>query len=145
MRCGAALARQLQAETHLLSILDIGWSSGGYEMLSTMKFDIDEEAAKEILQDGIEKLDGWGVPAMGHFVVGSAVEEIPRLASALRADLIVIGHRPEGLFSRWWSGDNHALLLNRVSCGVLLKCLNSEDLLLSRFAPAHACATTTPR
>lgn len=121
LRCGAALARQLQAETHLLSILDFSWWSGGYDMLSTMKFDIDEEAAKEILRDGIEKLSGWGVTATGHFVVGSAVEEITRLANALRVDLIVIGHRPEGLFARWWSGDDHALLLNRVSCGVLFE------------------------
>jgi hypothetical protein len=29
MRCGAVLARQLQAETHLLSVLDMNcWSTG---------------------------------------------------------------------------------------------------------------------
>jgi len=86
-----------------------------------MKFDIDEDAAKEILRDGIEKLHAWGVTAAGHFAVGSAVDEIPRLANALNVDLIVIGHRPEGFFERWWTGENHASLLDRVSCGVLFE------------------------
>lgn len=121
LRCGAALARQLQAETHLLSILDFTWWSGGYDVLSTMKFDIDEDAAKEILRDGIEKLHAWGVTATGHFSVGSAVDEIPRLANALNVDLIVIGHRPQGFFAHWWTGENHASLLDRVSCGVLFE------------------------
>lgn len=121
LRCGAALARQLHAETHLLSILDFTWWSGGYDVLSTMKFDIDEEAAKEILRDGIEKLRAWGVTATEHFAVGSAVEEIPRLANSLKVDLIVIGHHPGGFFARWWTGENHALLLNRVSCGILFE------------------------
>lgn len=121
LRCGAALARRLEAETHLLSILDFTWWSGGYDMVSTMKFEVDEEAAREILLEGIEKLRAWGVTATGNFAVGSAIEEIPRLAEALKVDLIVIGHRPEGFFARWWTGDNHALLLNRVSCGVLFE------------------------
>ena len=121
LRCGAALAQQLQAETHLLAIMDCAWWSGGYDALSPMKFDIDEEAAKEILREGTEKLRAWGVTATGHFVVGSAVDEIPRLANSLEVDLIVVGHRPGGFFARWWTGENHAELLNRVSCGVLFE------------------------
>lgn len=60
LRCGAALARQLQAETHLLSILDFTWWSGGFDVLLTMKFDIDEDAAKEILRDGIQNASCLG-------------------------------------------------------------------------------------
>lgn len=121
LRCGAALAQQLQAETHLLSVLDCTWWSGGYDAMSNIKFDIDEEAAKDILRDGTEKLRAWGVTATGHFAVGSAVVEIPRFANSLKVDLIVVGHRPGGIFARWCTGENHAALLNRVSCDVLFE------------------------
>lgn len=121
LRCGSALARQLQAETHRLSILDFSWWSGGYDFFSTTRPDIDEDAANEILQDGIRKLHAWGVTATGHFAVGNVIEEIARLANALKIDLIVIGHRREGFFAHRWTGENHALLLNRVTCGVLFE------------------------
>src|ERR1700756_2254036 len=112
LRCGAAIAQQLHAETHLLSILDIPWWSAGYDALPPVKFDIDEEAAKEVLSDGIKKLSAWGVTATGHFAVGSALEHIPRVANALKVDLIVIGHRSGGVFAGWWTAEKHALLLN---------------------------------
>ncbi|SFJ14037.1 hypothetical protein SAMN05192543_105556 [Paraburkholderia megapolitana] len=52
LRCGAMLARQLQAETHLLSILDINCWMSGFDVLSSMRLEVDELAAKETLHDG---------------------------------------------------------------------------------------------
>lgn len=121
LRCGAMLARQLQAETHLLSVLDVTYWPCGFDVLSSMKFEMDEMEAKKTLDQGLDRLRVWGVTATGHSVVGSAVDQIARLANLLHADLIVIGHHPHGLFSRWWSGENHALLLDRVSCDVLFE------------------------
>lgn len=42
LRFGAALAQQLQAETHLLSIFDYTYLSSGFDVLSSMKFDVDQ-------------------------------------------------------------------------------------------------------
>lgn len=121
LRCGAMLARQLQTETHLLSILDVtGWSNG-FDVLSSMKFEVDEQAARETLQDGIDQLRAWDVTVTGHSIVGNAVDHIAGLANSLRVDLIVIGHHPHGFFARWLSGENHASLLDRVSCDVLFE------------------------
>ncbi|OAJ52836.1 universal stress protein UspA [Paraburkholderia ginsengiterrae] len=121
LRFGAALAQQLQAETHLLSIFDYTYLSSGFDVLSSMKFEVDEQAAQETLREGIDCLRAWGVTATGHYSVGNAIDQISRLAESLKVDLIVIGHHPHGFFARWWSGENHALLLDRVSCGVLFK------------------------
>lgn len=121
LRYGAALAQQLQAETHLLSIFDCTHWSGGFDVLSSMKFDFDEQASRETLREGIDWLHTWGVTATGHYSVGNAIDQISRMADSLRVDLIVIGHHPHGFFARWWTGENHALLLDRVSCGVLFK------------------------
>ena len=60
MRRGAILAKQLDAETHLLSVLDLAWWPAGCDAFSSMKFDDEENAAREILQDGIAKLQSWG-------------------------------------------------------------------------------------
>jgi len=123
LRFGAALAQQLQAETHLLSIFDCTYTywSSGFDVMSSMKPEVDEQAARETLREGIDSLRSWGVTATGHYSVGNAVDQISRLADALKVDLVVIGHHPHGFFARWWSGENHALLLDRVSCGVLFK------------------------
>jgi nucleotide-binding universal stress UspA family protein len=73
------------------------------------------------LREGINRLRAWSVVATGHYSAGNTIDEISRLAEALRIDLIVIGHHPHGFFARWWTGENHALLLDRVSCGVLFE------------------------
>ena len=53
--------------------------------------------------------------------MGNAVDQIWRLANSLKVDLIVIGHHQRGFFARWWTGESHARLLERVSCGVLFE------------------------
>lgn len=121
LRCGAMLARQLHADTHLLSILDTTCWSTGFGVLASMNFDDDVDAANKALVDGINRLRGWEVVATGHVEVGNAVEHIVRLARSLRPDLIVVGHQPHGVFARWWTGENHASLLDRVSCRVLFE------------------------
>jgi nucleotide-binding universal stress UspA family protein len=125
LRCGAMLARQLQAETHLLSILDTTCWSSGFGLLTSMNFEVDEEDANKALKEGINRLRAWGVVAIGHAEVGDAVGHIARLADSIHADLIVVGHQPQGVFARWWSGENHASLLDRVSCRVLFEVADS--------------------
>jgi hypothetical protein len=73
LRCGAALAQQLQAETHLLSISDCTHWAGGFDVLSSLRFEFDEQAAQETLREGIHWLQAWGVTATGHYSVGNAI------------------------------------------------------------------------
>ena len=121
LRSGALLAQQLDAETHLLSISDFAWWSNGFDVLSPVKFDADKQAATDILREGIDALRAWGVTARGHFALGMAVDQIPRVANTMKVDLIIIGHRRGGTVARWWAAGNHILLLNRVSCSILFQ------------------------
>ena len=66
-------------------------------------------------------MNDWGVTATGHVLAGNPIDEISKLADELKVDLIVIGHRHGSAFMRWWTGENHALLLDRVHCGVLFE------------------------
>jgi len=121
LRCGGALVQLLHAEAHLLAILDCSYWAKGFDVLSAVSFDLSEQAMQAVLREGIDKLRGLGVAATGHTLFGNPIDEIPHLAKSLKVDLIVIGHHRESVFSRWWTGENHALLLDRVSCDVLFE------------------------
>ena len=121
LRCGALLARQLQASAHLLAILDHAYWTRSFEILSPIAFDLDDRAAEKILTEGVAAVRDWGITATGHVLAGNPIDEISRLAVELNIDLIVIGHRHGSAFMRWWTGENHALLLDRVNCGVLFE------------------------
>ncbi|CAN7800734.1 universal stress protein [Paraburkholderia hospita] len=121
LRCGAALARELQAETHLLAVVDSSWWTSGYDVLSSMAFEMDEDAARSILEEGTNRLSNCGLTVQGQYCVGDPIDRIATIAGNLRVDLIVIGHHRAGPFARWWTGERHAQLLDRVACGVLFE------------------------
>ena len=121
LRCGANLALDLKAETHLLSVVDmrtsIAQSAGLLTDVACGRF---EDAAREILQEGVDWLTERGVLAQGHFAFGHPIDEIANLAEQLQVDLIVGGHRARSGLSRWWMGAGNTHLLDRVSCSILV-------------------------
>ncbi|WP_186136562.1 universal stress protein [Burkholderia gladioli] len=128
LRCGADLALELKAETHLLSVVDmrstIAQSAGLLTDVACGRF---EETAREILQEGVDWLTERGVQAQGHFAFGYPIEEIANLAKALNVDLVVVGHRCRSGLSRWWMGAGNTQLLDRVSCSILVACSSFDE------------------
>lgn len=117
---GAALARELNAEAHLLAVVDqLGWAAS-YDAPLVNISAIEQQTAQEILQEGVADLVSRGVFARGHLVIGDPMELIPSYAETLKADLIVVGHHKMGRLSRWWTRDTDRLLLDRVRCSVLV-------------------------
>jgi nucleotide-binding universal stress UspA family protein len=121
LRCGSALVRQLDAEAHLLAVLECCCGAGGFDPLPAVEFDLDEKTAMAILHEGVERLRASTAAATGHLLLGNPVDEVSRLANIVRADLIVIGQSPGSAFARGWASDNSTLLLRRVTCGVLFE------------------------
>jgi nucleotide-binding universal stress UspA family protein len=105
LRCGADLALDLKAETHLLSVVDmrssIAQSAG---LLTDVACGSFEKTARDILQEGVDWLTERGVTAQGHFAFGHPIDEIANLANELQVDLVVVGHRCRTGLSRWWMG-----------------------------------------
>jgi nucleotide-binding universal stress UspA family protein len=121
LREGANLALMCRAETHLLAVLDQSpqqWAVA--DVMSAVPLDSAEDTAREILQEGVTRLKELGLDAKGHFVVGRPIDEIARYCEALMPDLVVLGHHRRGVFARWWDGRDDRLLLDRVSCSVLV-------------------------
>lgn len=143
LRCGADLALDLKAETHLLSVVDmrtsIAQSAGLLTDVACGRF---EDAAREILQEGVDWLAERGVSAHGHFAFGHPIDEIARLAADLKVDLVVVGHRTRSGLSRWWMGSGNTLLLDRVSCSILVAVSAAHEQEPVAAVPAQAGAGT---
>jgi nucleotide-binding universal stress UspA family protein len=146
LRYGADLALDLKAETHLMSVVDmrtsIAQSAGLLTDVACGRF---EEAAREILQEGVDWLTERGVVAQGHFAFGHPIDEITRLANELKVDLVVVGHRARSGLSRWWMGAGNTLLLDRVSCSILVavSTANEPEAVSASPAPAGAGSETS--
>ena len=121
LRDGANLALDLKAETHVLAVVDmrssIAQSAG---LLTDMACGRFEDAARDILREGVEWLTERGVPAQGHFAFGHPIDEIAGLAQSLQVDLVVVGHRCRTGLARWWMGSGNTPLMDRVYCSILV-------------------------
>jgi hypothetical protein len=51
---------------------------------------------------------------------GEPAKEIADFARQIGADLIVLGHRRQSAFDRWWSGPRGAYLIDYTECSLLL-------------------------
>ncbi|BDC44647.1 universal stress protein [Paraburkholderia terrae] len=117
---GARLAQELGAQLHVLSVIsDAAWVQGA-EVMSAVPVDIVSDSVKEVLEEGLQKLAMRGINATGHFAVGDPLDKIPFFAKNLNVDLVVVGHRRTSGLARWWAGKIDGLLLDRVTCSVLV-------------------------
>ncbi len=117
---GAELAQKLGAETHLLAIAPTLVGSAMVDMPSAVVLEDEEQAIKEVLHEGVERLRARGLVATGHLAFGRPIEHIPAVARDLGVDLIIIGHRPIGTVERWWAGPGNAQLLDHINCSILV-------------------------
>lgn len=116
---GAELAQRVGAETHLLAIAP-AVAGSMVDSPSAVVISSVEKNVKEVLREGVERLRARGLTATGHLVFGDPIDQIPVVARHLGVDLIVVGHRPCGRITRWWSGPGNAQLLDRVACSILV-------------------------
>jgi nucleotide-binding universal stress UspA family protein len=120
LKDGASLAQDLKAEVHVLSVLNNSAWVQGADITSAVPIEYVMESARSLLDEGLKKLAARGIVARGHFAIGDPLEQIPLFANDLKVDLIVVGHRHASRLARWWGGRNDGLLLDRVSCSVLV-------------------------
>ena len=78
-----------------------------------------EDDFTEILNEGVARLKKLGFDPVAK-VRGQAAEEIGNFAKEIEADLIVVGHRRQSAFDRWWSGPKGAYLMDYTDCSLLV-------------------------
>ncbi|CAH2799078.1 MAG: Universal stress protein UspA and related nucleotide-binding proteins [uncultured Paraburkholderia sp.] len=117
---GARLARELAAQVHVLSVINNSTWVQGADITSAIPANLISDSVKSVLDEGLKKLAAKGIHATGHFAIGDPLDQIPHFAKELNVDLIVVGHHKAGRLARWWGGRTDGLLLDRVSCSVLV-------------------------
>ena len=120
---GVELARLCNASVHLLSVLRIAAGNEyGEGLFSLDDFEGDNvRHLRALVDEGLSLIRAEGIDrAQGHIAFGQPLEQIPRLAHQIGADLIVVGHRHRGRLARWWQGSLTLGLIDQVDCSVLV-------------------------
>jgi len=120
LREGALLAQQCSANVFLLSVLtDYGTFLLGKAALAGASVRLEDDFM-EILNEGVARLRKLGFDPIARLVRGQPAEEIGNFAREIEADLIVVGHRRQSAFDRWWSGPKGAYLMDYTDCSLLV-------------------------
>jgi nucleotide-binding universal stress UspA family protein len=141
---GARLAQELAAQVHVLSVVNNSAWMQGADMTSAIPTDMISESIKSVLDEGLRKLAAKGIHATGHFAIGDPLDQIPYFAKELNVDLIVVGHHRAGRLARWWGGRTDGLLLDRVSCSVLVTMGPETESAAESRGAASPGETTSP-
>ncbi len=103
LREGALLARQCGAQVFLLAVLvDTGISLLA-DVAHAGAFAQMENAVMDVLNEGVARLKQLGFDPVAKLGRGEPAEVIGTFAREIAADLIVVGHRRQSAFDRWWS------------------------------------------
>jgi nucleotide-binding universal stress UspA family protein len=120
LREGALLARQCSAKVFLLSVLaDYETFLMAEAAVAGISVRIEDDFT-EVLNEGVARLKKLGFDPVAKLVRGQPAEEIGKFAREIKADLIVVGHRRQSAFDRWWSGPKGAYLMDYTDCSLLV-------------------------
>ena len=120
LRQGADVALCMKSHTYLLAICRNLLSTAVPEGVTPQLVNAEQSTASQLLTEGVQWLKDRGLAADGQLVYGNPMVQIPEVAKRINADLIVVGHRYRTRLAKWWSEEEEATLLTRVSCSILV-------------------------
>lgn len=135
LREGALIAQLFGARAHLL-IIDR--ETPGLRVAEGMSMQRLPTQGQELLDLGLGRLRQLGVSATGELARGEPAHLITRCVRAIKADLIVLGHRRQSFLDRWWSGSAGAYIIDGVPCSVLI----ARDTITDQEFERHLAAAT---
>jgi nucleotide-binding universal stress UspA family protein len=92
---------------------------------------------KELLARGVAVLKQLGLDPVARLVVGEPAPQIGLFAKEIGADLVVLGHRPQSLMQRWWSGASGGYVSEHVGCSLLVgRKTISDEVFAAELQPA---------
>lgn len=80
-----------------------------------------EPADREnLMKLAVLRLEEIGVQPEARLAEGEPTRVIAAVAKEVGADLVVVGHRSDGLLNRWWSGSRQDYLSDHLDCSVVI-------------------------
>jgi nucleotide-binding universal stress UspA family protein len=120
LREGARIAQLCRAEVFLQAVVEVSAGTGTLEGGLAIPITEHVEIYQNILAEGVERLKAMGFSPTARLSMGEAGREIAGAAEEIGANLVVIGHRPDGPLARWWFGSVGTYLVKHLSCSFLV-------------------------
>lgn len=131
LREGALLARTSGARVTLLAVVDSGYGLGlAADPIGAYLPPDQTESFQRVLDEGTERLTRMGLAHQARLERGQPAERITAVASEIGADLVVVGHRRQGVVAGWLLGSVTGDLTNSLPCSLLVarKEISDQDL-----------------
>ena len=120
LREGAKIAQLCNAQVFLLAVVEVSAGTGTLEGGFVIPITEQIEIYNKILGEGVERLKAMGFSPTARLGMGEAGREIAAVAKEIGANLVVVGHRPDGPLARWWFGSVGTYLVKNLRCSVLV-------------------------
>jgi nucleotide-binding universal stress UspA family protein len=140
LREGAKLAQLCGAEVFLLAVVETATSAGAFESGVIISTDEQFETYKAILAEGVDRLKAIGFSPTARLGMGAPGPEIVAVAEEIDANLVVVGHRPQGPLARWLFDNVGSYLVKHLRCSVLVAQteISDDQFALLTAAPTQA-------
>jgi nucleotide-binding universal stress UspA family protein len=120
LREGAKLAQFCGAEVFLLAVVETASSVASLDGGVMISMDDQYANYEAILAEGAERLKAMGFSPTARLGMGAPGPEIVGVAEEIDANLVVVGHRPQGPLARWLFGNVGTYLIKHLRCSVLV-------------------------
>jgi nucleotide-binding universal stress UspA family protein len=141
LREGAKLAQLCRAEVFLLAVVELASIVSPDAGLAVP---IDEQTAiyEATLAEGVDRLKALGFSPTSRLETGDPGQKIADVAEEIGAQLVVVGHRPQGPLARWWFGSVGSYLVKRLRCSVLVGQTEISDDEFEQLKPSDQKLTS---
>mgnify|MGYP005814083341 CR=1 FL=1 len=127
LRRAAELAGLFNAELHLLGIVV---TTGGMAIAEAVGppdvWGRAQEDLKRAVEPVVKDLRARGLTVFAGLRYGAPAVEIAARAKEIGADLVVVGHNPQDVLTRWFQGSVGSRLLDHLPCSLLVVTDQSE-------------------
>lgn len=135
LREGAKLAQLFRAEVFLLAVVEHSPMMAPDAGL-TIPIGLQTADYEAILAEGVSRLQALGFSPVSRLEMGDAGQKIADVAEEIEANLVVVGHRPQGPVARWF-GSVGSYLVKRLRCSVLVAQTEISDTEFARLTPSR--------
>ncbi|KRS17052.1 universal stress protein [Roseovarius indicus] len=127
LREGARLAQITGADAILLAVVETGAGNALAQGADAGALAHQQADFEEILDEGHQRLSALGLAPKVRMEFGDPVAKITQVATEIGADLVVVGHHQQGIWTRWMSRSVAAGLGDSLKCSLLLAQKLVED------------------
>ena len=127
LREGARLAQITGAGVILLAVVETSAGNALAQGADAGALAHQQTDFKEILDEGHQRLSAMGLAPEVRLEIGEPVAKITQVATETEADLVVVGHHQQGLWTRWMNRSVAAALGDALGCSLLLAQKVVED------------------